>query len=76
MEKLHMSYDTIMNLDFYIFENILSHYTEILEDRKKAEEEEMKKHGYDEKNYNPDNMMKQASKNMPKVPSIQMPKIK
>lgn len=71
-----MSYDTIMNLDFYIFENILSHYTEILEDRKKAEEEEMKKHGYDEKNYNPDNMMKQASKNMPKVPSIQMPKIK
>lgn len=76
MEKLHMSYDTIMNLDFYIFENILSHYTEILEDRKKAEEEEMKKHGYDEKNYNPDNMMKQASKNMPKVPSIPMPKIK
>lgn len=76
MEKLHMSYDTIMNLDFYIFENILSHYTEILEDRKKAEEEEMKKHGYDEKNYNPDNMMKQASKNMPKVPSISMPKIK
>lgn len=70
-----MSYDTIMNLDFYIFQNILEHYSQILEERKKAEEEEMKKHGYDEKKYNPDNMMHQAQKNMPKMPQIQMPKI-
>ena len=70
-----MSYDTIMNLDFYIFENILDHYTKILEDRKKEEEEEMKKHGYDE-NKSPEQMMKQAQKNMPtpKLPSISMPK--
>lgn len=74
MEKLHMSYDTIMNLDFYIFENILEHYNNILEERKKAEDEEAKKQGYDEKNYSPDNMMRQAQKNMPKMPNIQMPK--
>ena len=70
-----MQYDTIMNLDFYIFQNILEHYTNILEERKKAEEEEMKKHGYNEKNYNPDHMMQQAQKSMPKMPEIKMPKI-
>ena len=69
-----MQYDTIMDLDFYIFENILSHYSNILEERKKAEEEEAKKQGYDEKKYNPDNMMHQAQKSMPKMPTVQMPK--
>jgi hypothetical protein len=76
MEQLHMSYDTIMNLQFYIFENLLNHYSAILEERKKAEKEEMKSQGYDEKNYSPDSMMRQAQKNMPKMPTIQMPKIK
>ena len=76
MEQLHMSYDTIMNLQFYIFENILNHYSAILEERYKAEKEEMKSQGYDEKNYRPDSMMRQAQKNMPKMPTIQMPKIK
>ena len=75
MEQLHMSYDTIMNLQFYIFENILNHYSAILEERKKAEKEEMKSQGYDEKNYSPDSMMRQAQKNMPKMPTIQMPKL-
>ncbi len=75
MEQLHMSYDTIMNLQFYIFENILKHYSDILEERKKAEDEEARKQGYDEKKYNPDNMMHQAQKNMPKMPNIQMPKL-
>ena len=75
MEQLHMSYDTIMNLQFYIFENLLNHYSAILEERKKAEKEEMKNQGYDEKNYSPDNMMRQAQKNMPKMPNIQMPKL-
>lgn len=75
MEQLHMSYDTIMNLQFYIFENILNHYSAILEERKKAEKEEMKSQGYDEKNYSPDSMMRQAQRNMPKIPSIQIPKI-
>ena len=74
MEKLHMSYDTIMNLDFYIFENILEHYSNILEERKKAEDEEMKKHGYDEKQMSPRNMMNQAQRNMPKAPTFQIPK--
>ena len=75
MEQLHMSYDTIMNLQFYIFENLLNHYSAILEERKKAEKEEMKNQGYDEKNYSPDNMMRQAQRNMPKMPNIQMPKL-
>lgn len=70
-----MSYDTIMNLDFYIFENILEHYNNILEERKKAEDEEAKKQGYDEKNYRPETMMHQAQRNMPKMPNIQMPKL-
>ena len=71
-----MSYDTIMNLQFYIFENLLNHYSAILEERKKAEKEEMKSQGYDEKNYSPDSMMHQVQRNMPKMPTIQMPKIK
>lgn len=75
MEQLHMSYDTIMNLQFYIFENILSHYSDILEERKKAEKEEAEKQGYDG-NQTPENMMKQAQKNMPKIPNISMPKLK
>ena len=70
-----MSYDTIMNLQFYIFENILNHYSAILEERKKAEKEEMKSQGYDEKNYSPDSMMRQAQRNMPKIPNIQIPRI-
>ncbi len=74
MEKLHMSYDTIMNLDFYIFENILEHYTAILEERKKAEEEEEKKHEDNAKQYTPSNLMRQAQHSMPKMPNIQMPK--
>ena len=71
-----MQYDTIMSLDFYVFQNILEHYANILEERRKAEEEEMKKHGYDEKKYTPDGMMKQAQKSMPKMPSFQMPSFK
>ena len=69
-----MSYDTIMGLQFYVFQNILEHYSNILEERKNAEEEEMKKQGYDESKYTPENMMHQAQKNMPKMPTIQMPK--
>ena len=76
MEQLHMQYDTIMNLQFYVFQNLLEHYSAILEERKKAEDDEMKKQGYDEKNYSPDSIMRQAQKNMPKMPTIQMPKIK
>ena len=30
--------------------------------------------GFDEKKYDPGNMMRQAQKNMPKMPNIQMPK--
>lgn len=69
-----MSYDTIMNLQFYIFENILNHYSDILEERKKAEKEEAEKQGYD-KEQTPESMMRQAQKSMPKIPTIQMPKI-
>ena len=59
------------------FENILQHYSDILEERKKAEKEEMKEQGFDEKKYDPGNMMCQAQKSMPKVPmpSFTMPKL-
>ena len=70
-----MQWDTIMNLNFYDFQNILESYTRILEERKKAEEEESKKGGYDEKKYNSDNMMNKVQKSMPKMPTIQMPKL-
>ena len=70
-----MSYDTIMNLEYYIFENLLEHYSAIVEERKKEEEEEAKKQGYDEGKYNPNNMMRQAQKGLPKIPEIKMPKM-
>ena len=69
-----MSYDTIMNLQFYIFENILEHYRAILDERKKAEDEEAKKQGYDG-NQSPENLMRQAQKGLPKMPNISVPKI-
>ena len=34
----------------------------------------MKEQGFDEKNYNPTNVMKQAQKSMPKMPTITIPK--
>jgi hypothetical protein len=70
-----MSYDTIMGLQFYIFENILQHYADILEERKKSEKEEMKEQGFDDKKYTPESMMRQAQRNMPKMPEIKMPKL-
>ena len=70
-----MQYDIIMNLDFYVFQNILEHYSKILEERKQAEEDEMKRQGYDPKKYDPDRLMHNTQKNMPKMPTIQMPKI-
>lgn len=76
MEQLHMSYDTIMNLEYYIFENLLERYSKILDERKKAEDEEMKKQ---EDKYSPETMMKQQQRNMPaipKMPKVTMPKIK
>ena len=69
-----MSYDTIMNLQFYIFENILNHYTAILEERKEAEKKEAKEQGYDQ-NQRPEDLMRQAQKNLPKMPNVSIPKI-
>lgn len=70
-----MQWDVIMSLNFYDFQNILDSYTRILEQRKEEEEAEMKKQGYDEKNMNPQNIMSQAKKNIPKMPTINTPKI-
>jgi len=70
-----MQWDVIMSLNFYDFQNILDSYTRILEQRKEEEEAEMKKQGYDEKTMNPQNLMSQAKKNMPKMPTINTPKI-
>ena len=35
----------------------------------------MKKQGYDESKYTPDNMMNKVQKSMPKVPNITIPKL-
>ena len=40
MEKLHMQYDTIMGMLFYEFQNVLETYSNILEERREAEEKE------------------------------------
>jgi len=69
-----MQWDVIMSLNFYDFQNILDSYSRILEDRKKAEDDEAKKQGYDAKKYTPDNLMSQAQKSIPKVPQINIPK--
>ena len=65
-----MGYDTIMNLWFYDFQNVLNTYKNIVEERQKAEEEEYKKQGLDKNSMNPNSMMKNAQKNMPKIPSM------
>ena len=70
-----MQWDVIMSLNFYDFQNILESYTRILEERKKAEEEEEKKHEDNAKQYTPSNLMRQAQHSMPKMPTIQMPKL-
>lgn len=75
MEKLHMQWNVIMDLYFYDFQNILQRYSKILDDRKKDEDEEMKKQGYDESKYTPDNMMNKVQKSMPKIPNITIPKL-
>lgn len=75
MEQLHMDFQTIMGLQNYVFESILQRYSAILDERKKQEEKEAKEQGYDSTKYNPDSMMRQAQKGMPKLPEIKIPKI-
>lgn len=67
-----MQYDIIMNLYFYDFQNVLESYSKIIEERRKEEESEMKRQGYDTKNYSPESIQK----NMPKVPKMEIPKFK
>lgn len=69
-----MQYDVIMNLDFYVFQNILDSYTRILKARKEEEENEEKNNGYNEKDFSPENAMRQVQKQMPKIPKGQIPK--
>lgn len=65
-----MSYWDIMNLWFYDFQNILQTFKKIVEERNKAEEEEYKKQGLDKDSMNPNKMMANAQKNMPKTPKL------
>lgn len=62
-----MDYNTIMNLWFYDFQNILASFQRILEQRNKAEEDEAKRQGYDTNKFTPNNLMKSAN-NMMKSP--------
>ena len=70
-----MQWDVIMNLYFYDFQNILQSYAKILEDRRKEEEDDMKKQGYDDNRYSPDTMMRQTQKSISKMPNISIPKL-
>lgn len=73
-----MQYDTIMGMLFYEFQNILETYSNILEERREAEEKENEKNGFDTSKYSPDKMMRSAQNYIPKSPisnMSQMPKI-
>ena len=78
-----MQYDTIMGMLFYEFQNVLETYSQILEERKEAEEKENAEHGFDPSDYNPDRMMRNAQNymynsghmpSMPQMPKIDIPK--
>ena len=74
-----MQYDTIMGMLFYEFQNVLETYSQILEERKEAEEKENAENGLDPSDYTPDKMMRSAQSYMSKSPTMsgmpQMPKI-
>ena len=74
-----MQYDTIMGMLFYEFQNILETYSNILEERREAEEKENEQNGFDASKYTPDKMMRSAQNYMSKstnMPNMsQMPKI-
>lgn len=75
MEKVHISFSDVMNLWFYDFQNIIDRYSNIVEQRKEEEDRQYKNQGYDPNDMNPKSMMKNAQSMMPKMPSINMPKI-
>ena len=73
-----MQYDTIMGMLFYEFQNVLETYSNILEERREAEEKENAENGLDASKYSPDRMMRSAQNYMSKAPQMpnmsQMPK--
>lgn len=76
MEKLHMDYATIMGLCYYDMQNIIEHYSRILEAREKSEEERAREQGVDMSQMNPKAMMDSAKSSMPKMPNIKFPNFK
>lgn len=77
-----MQYDTIMGMLFYEFQNVLEAYSQILEERREAEEKENSEKGLDPSNYTPDKLMKNAqgymsakSPKMPSMPNLNIPKL-
>lgn len=77
-----MQYDTIMGMLFYEFQNVLETYSQILEERKEAEEKENAENGFDPSEYTPDKMMRNAQNymsksgqmpSMPQIPKIDIP---
>lgn len=76
-----MQYDTIMGMLFYEFQNVLETYSNILEERREAEEKENAENGFDSSKYSPDNMMRSAqnyiskSSSLPQIPKINIPNL-
>lgn len=74
MEKLHIPWSDIMGMWYYQFESCLDAYAKILEERKKAEDDEKGNLPDMQKAYSPNNIMKQAKGMMPKIPNFSIPK--
>lgn len=76
-EKLNMQRSELLAMPFYEYEYTVDYYQEILDERKKAEEEQQDEY---ESKYNvqeqSQSMMNQAKSNfkMPTMPSFSMPK--
>jgi hypothetical protein len=75
-----MQYDTIMGMLFYEFQNVLETYSNILKDRKEAEEKEQSEKGLDVSNYTPERILKNAQgymsnpSKLTNMPNINIPK--
>ena len=70
-----MDYNTIKDLWFYDFQNILESYRKILEERNKEEEKQAKQQGYDKSKFTPDSVSKTARGMMPSFSGGGLPKI-
>jgi hypothetical protein len=61
----------VENMPYYEYEFIVQNLIDILKEKQEAEEGQSKQYG----DMNPNSMMKNAQKSLPKMPNIQSPKM-